>query len=125
MSTEITETGKRHPWYDELRRAESQVLDPSVRRSPAALDALLRDEFIEAGTSGRMYTKSMLIELVTNQDPGPAVEIKDMMVMTLSPDAALVTYRSVGAAAEVRRSSVWVKEDGHWRMAFHQGTRLP
>lgn len=125
MATGIPAAGRDHPWYRELYQLESQLLDQAVRRNPGALDTLLRDDFLEAGTSGRMYTKWVMIDMVTNEEPGPPVSIKDLMVMTLTPDTALVTYRSVGSAGQVRRSSVWVKEEGRWRMAFHQGTRLP
>ena len=86
---------------------------------------LLRDDFIEFGSSGRVYEKRMLIDMLAKEEHAEVV-IRDFAVRQLAPETALVTYRSVGQSGqEARRSSIWVREAGTWRMAFHQGTRIP
>jgi len=115
---------KRHPWFDELCALETEILDPSVRADPSRLDLLLADEFVEFGSSGRVYRKEMLIDMMTSESSAE-VAMKDFEIRPLSPSAALVTYRSVGGAGrEARRSSVWVMREGRWEMVFHQGTRI-
>lgn len=118
------EAGQRHPWFHEIRALEMQILDPTVRGDRGRLNSLLRDDFVEVGSSGRVYTKWMVIDMLSREDHAP-VQMRDFVVRTLAPSAALVTYRSIGSSGQARRSSVWVKELGRWRMAFHQGTRLP
>lgn len=123
--SDIRKVGDRqHPWFKELFEAESQLLSPEVRADPTRLDSLLRDDFIEVGSSGKIYEKWLLIDMMTNETHGK-VMIRDFSVRDLMANVALVTYRSVGTSGQVRRSSVWVREFGRWRMVFHQGTRLP
>jgi hypothetical protein len=53
------------------------------------------------------------------------VRIRDFDVREITPDVALVTYRTVGTEGkEARRSSVWVRREPGWQIVFHQGTRL-
>lgn len=100
------------------------MLDPDVRSDPVRIRDLLHDEFVEFGSTGRVYNKRILLDMLRLERPSTVV-IRDFAVRQLSPDTALVTYRSVGQGGqEARRSSVWIREDGVWRMAFHQGTRI-
>jgi hypothetical protein len=115
----------RDPWHDTLYGLEMELLDPVVRSDPTRMSQLLRDDFIEFGSSGRVYAKTMLIDMIAHEEHARVV-IRDFAVRPLAPDTALVTYRSVGQSGqEARRSSVWVKLGDDWQMVFHQGTRIP
>jgi hypothetical protein len=51
--------------------------------------------------------------------------LKDFQAERVDEEVALVTYVSVVQYEELEvgnRSSLWVKEDGDWRLRFHQGT---
>lgn len=114
-----------HPWYEELRSLEMEVLDPKTRGNADRLDLLLRSDYMEFGSSGRVYHKNMLIDMMVNEQHAPVL-VRDFAVRELAGDSALVTYRTVGQAGqEARRSSVWVRRAGRWQMVFHQGTRIP
>jgi hypothetical protein len=111
-------------WRDELLDLEQRLLDPSVRGSPQAVIPLLHPDFIEFGSSGRVYTKDVLVEMMLHQSPG-VVRIRDFEVREVTPEVALVTYRTIGAERrETLRSSVWVRRAGGWQILFHQGTRI-
>lgn len=100
------------------------MLDPDTRSDPVKIRDLLHDDFIEFGSTGKVYNKRILLDMLRHESPSTVV-IRDFSVRQLGPDLALVTYRSVGQAGqEARRSSVWIREDGVWKMAFHQGTRI-
>ncbi len=102
-----------------------EILDPKTRGNPDRLDLLLRSDFVEFGSSGKVYHKNMLIDMMVNEQHA-AVLIRDFVVRDLADNAALVTYRTVGQAGqEARRSSIWVHRAGRWQMVFHQGTRIP
>jgi len=108
-----------------LLEAEKALTDPEVRRSPKRVDQLLHPEFIEIGSSGDVYDRNTMIEMMTSEAPGGVV-IRDFKVHLLSEDTALVTYRSIGTSGkEARRSSIWVDEGSGWRLIHHQGTRVP
>jgi hypothetical protein len=101
-----------------------EMLDPEVRADPTKVRELLHDEFLEFGSTGRVYNKKILLDMLRHERPSTVV-IRDFTVRQLASDTALVTYRTVGQSGqEARRSSVWVRQDGVWRMTFHQGTRI-
>lgn len=116
---------RKHLWYEELREKELELLDPETRSDSKLLEALLHDDFVEFGSSGSVYEKQMLIEMMVDERPAP-VMVRDFSVRQLGAETALVTYRTVGQSGqEARRSSVWVRSSSGWKLAFHQGTRIP
>ena len=115
---------RQHPWFHILRTKEMELLDPDVRSDPRRVRALLHDDFLEFGSTGRVYNKKMLLDMLSGEKGGE-VAIREFAVRQLSSDTALVTYRTVGdSGQEARRSSIWVRVDGVWQMNFHQGTRI-
>lgn len=102
---------------------EKRLLDPETRHSRAHLEFMIHDAFKEFGSSGRVYQKASIIAMMTREAPGE-ITIRDFRVLKLSEEAVLLTYRSVGQSGDVRRSSIWVNQDGRWRIIFHQGTPI-
>ena len=82
-------------WRDELLELEQRLLDPTVRGSPQAVIPLLHPDFLEFGSSGRVYTKEMMVQMMVQETPG-VVRIRDFDVREITPEVALVTYRTVG-----------------------------
>jgi hypothetical protein len=124
IAMSLKKMGRSPYWRDELLDLEQRLLDPSVRGSPQAVIPLLHPDFVEFGSSGRVYTKDVLVEMMLHQSPG-VVRIRDFEVKEVTPEVALVTYKTVGAEGrETRRSSVWVRHAEGWQILFHQGTRV-
>lgn len=107
--------------FDRLFALEQRLLEPDIRGSADELDLLLADGFREIGSSGRIFDKAAIIADLS-QDPGfdGKRTIADFRVQLLSPSIALVTYKIVENGT--LRSSLWQREDGPWRLVFHQGT---
>jgi hypothetical protein len=111
----------------QLRELEESHLRSDVRSSPESMQALLADEFIEFGSSGRIFDRAAVIATLSGQ-PGFKSRIDDFVVRALSPKVALTTYRlsvwstSGGQAKVTLRSSIWVHRAGRWLLVFHQGT---
>jgi hypothetical protein len=103
---------------------ETSLHRRAVRNSPEAVAALLADDFVEFGLSGRVHDKAETIGLLRmDTDNGP-VAVKDFVVRQLSPTVVLVTYTAIWPGrVVVLRSSIWSLNDGTWQMTFHQGTR--
>lgn len=53
---------------------------------------LLHPDFVELGSSGRVYTEDMMIQRMLQQTPG-VVRIKSFDVKEITPEVALVTSR--------------------------------
>jgi hypothetical protein len=108
-----------------FRELETSLHRRSVRNSRAAVSALLEDEFVEFGRSGRIYDKGLTVELLGADDSDFVPEVRDFRVRPLSAEIMLVTYRSGRGDVFALRSSIWRMSGGKWRMAFHQGTAVP
>jgi len=111
----------------ELRELEESHLRSDLRSSAESMGALLADEFIEFGSSGRILDRAAVIASI----PGDAAfqcRIDSFAVRALAPGAALTIYRlSAWSDSESQprvtlRSSAWVHRAGRWLLVFHQGT---
>ncbi|MGC2619693.1 MAG: DUF4440 domain-containing protein [Acidobacteriaceae bacterium] len=113
---------------DEVIALELRLLEPEFRRDRASVAALLGDDFVEFGSSGHVFDKAQILDLVTNEASQRAAAT-DFAARFLAPDVCLVTYRSFRAdeppptGGTVLRSSLWVRRDGRWQVVFHQGTQ--
>jgi hypothetical protein len=110
-----------------LRHLEEELLQAEVRGSTERLAALLADDFMEFGSSGRVFNKKQIIAALQKEAPTRR-SLTGFAATMLSEDVALVTYRatrrSKGSASAVHtlRSSIWRLSNGQWQMLFHQGT---
>jgi hypothetical protein len=110
--------------YAQLRLAEEALLNPDVRRDRAQVAAFLAEDFLEFGSSGRVWTRDQIFELLATETYVP-LRVESFECSLLSADVALATYRTVredGQSASLR-SSIWIKIEGRWQLRFHQGTR--
>lgn len=113
----------------QLRRLEESLLDPATRRDGERLRTILTEDFLEFGSSGRVWTRKSIIELLATERNFRPPAIEDFQCSMLTDKVALVTYRTMrsdgksGEHMESLRCSIWTRQDGEWRMRFHQGTR--
>ena len=110
----------------ELKRLEETLLSLEVRRSRARLDALLADDFLEYGPSGRIYDKSAILGMTDKSYDG-RLSLQEFSATALAPSVALVRYRTLlrranGRESHVLRCSVWSLTEEGWKLVFHQGT---
>jgi hypothetical protein len=112
----------------ELLRNEKLLLDPAVRRDRSQAAAFLADDFVEFGSSGRIWTREAILDLLAAEDYDPPA-IEDFACRSIADDVVLVTYRTVrtnpetGQQDAALRSSLWTRQSGKWVLRFHQGTR--
>ena len=99
---------------------ERSLLTDEVRSDPAAVAALLHPQWSEVGRSGRLWSREEILDEI-----GPLPEEVTLDVIACMPaaqDALLLTWRSVTDTGSTLRSSLWVRDKGHWQQLFHQGT---
>ena len=96
---------------------------------PEEISSLLSENFIEFGSSGKIYNKKQTIEAL-NQGSEDQIVINDFKTTLLTGEVVLVTYTAVRTYIagdrniKSLRSSIWKKLDGCWEIYFHQGTPL-
>ena len=106
---------------EELLRLESALASRNPTGIDGGLTSLIADDFLEFGSSGRVWTAESIRE--TLEVPlGERLPIEDFEVALLGDGVVLATFRTPGAPG-VNRSSIWVRRDGGWQVRFHQGTR--
>ncbi|MAM11142.1 MAG: DUF4440 domain-containing protein [Rhizobiaceae bacterium] len=114
---------------EHLKALEALLHQPEIRRDAAKAAALLADDFMEFGSSGKCLDKPAILAMLQAEGEREyAVESDGYMLFVISEDAALLTYRSFHrlpdgrAVRHVNRSSLWQEIEGNWRLRFHQGT---
>ena len=76
---------------DLLYDLETRLHKKEVRNSPQRVAALLADEFTEFGTSGRVFSKTAIIEALKGEAVDQPVRVENFHARALSPEIALVT----------------------------------
>src|SRR5690242_8219516 len=107
-----------------IRQLEEKLLTASVRTCAEEVAERLADEFVEFGSSGRIFNKEQIIESLQQEDGDCRRELHDFAAILLAPGVVLATYRASrdssngGPPVESLRSSIWKLIDGRWQMVF-------
>ena len=110
-----------------LTALEETLWRAETRYDRALMEKTFAEDFVEIGKSGRRYERA---EMFFAPDPAASIDavlpLPDYWVDLIAPDVALATYTSEVRYVDViergRRSSIWIKGQGRWRLRFHQGT---
>ncbi|MEH2215956.1 MAG: DUF4440 domain-containing protein [Nostoc sp.] len=112
-----------------LRELEERLLQADVRKSAKDVMDLLADEFIEFGSSGRVFNKQQIIDSLQNEPIAPVTQrsITEFKTLVLATGVILVTYHIVRYLSGEQpvnslRSSIWKFNNDRWKIIFHQGT---
>ena len=109
--------------HNVIQQLELSLLEPATRRSVDYLNKHIADEFIEFGSSGKIYNKQDVVESLPFEKE-KKFNVMDFSIKVLSQDVVLATYKIIGESITLTslRSSIWKRVDGEWQMVFHQGT---
>ena len=110
-----------------LQHLEEQLLTNAVRKNAQQVSSLLVPEFREYGSSGRVYSKTEIIDQLQSE-PSTNLSLRNFEIQHLCDQIVLVTYLMVkqdlgSLPVESLRSSIWGFRDDRWQMLFHQGTK--
>ena len=85
--------------------------------------------FWEIGASGRRYSREhvwSVLEGRYSSDPSGLLdaewETSEFELREISPDTYLLTYTLLLDDRLTRRTTLWQRRDGNWKILFHQGT---
>jgi ribonuclease HI len=104
-----------------VEELERELLGPLVRGDIGRTAVLLHPDFMEIGSSGRVWTRDAMM-MALEEDPGERTDIEILGVDRVGTGAVLLTYRSFARSGTTLRSSLWVLDGNRWRLRFHQGT---
>jgi ribonuclease HI len=100
---------------------ERELLRPETRADIGRTGVLLHPDFIEIGSSGRVWTRDSMM-MALEESPDVPSELELMGADRLGEGTVLLTYRSYARSGTVLRSSLWVLDGTQWRLRFRQAT---
>ncbi|MCK0069297.1 DUF4440 domain-containing protein [Kordiimonas laminariae] len=115
-----------------LYTLEKKLAKSTCRTDKTFLQNTLSDNFKEFGSSGRIFSKVEIIDLLTTESSFTDYELEDFQAVSIDEKTVHVTYlippRTLtdGTARKGSlRSSIWSRINGDWQILFHQGTLRP
>lgn len=124
-------TATTRPLEQTLIASERNLIEAKKKDDTAFFKRTLSPDFALVGVDGNLLQNQAAVD-----DLGDSALLElspyDMKVVAVSPEVAIVTYNAVvrNAPSEDEGpppryqhfSSVWVKQDGQWKLKFHQAT---
>ena len=106
---------------------ERELLDPECRVDPARVAALLADDFVEIGKSGRVCSRDDIVAALAAEPGMDGITIGPMSGQRITAGFVVVRYTTHhhGGPATVHRTGWWRKTTNGWRCWFHQATVVP
>lgn len=110
-----------------LRALEITLWTAETRFDPEVMEQTFDGDFVEFGRSGKRFERSEMIFAAHQQQPiDVRLPLPDYVVDLIAADVALATYTSEVRYGDIveraRRSSLWRRVEGVWKLRFHQGT---
>jgi uncharacterized protein (TIGR02246 family) len=118
---------------EQLTQLEQQLARALVERDLKAYASLLAPDWTTIDLSGRVLTKSQVVEELSSKErPIEAAVIDELKVRELGEMAAVVTgrtkatgsYKGQRITVVLRFTDVMVKRDGRWQVVASQGTQI-
>ena len=107
--------------FDKLKRFELDLVNPKVRKNVSRLNDLIADDFEEIGSSGSVYTKPDILDMLP-QESDVCYQLYSFRFTALSSTTVLVKYTAEVEGVITHRSSIWIKNAELWQMLYHQST---
>ncbi|MDR1970364.1 MAG: DUF4440 domain-containing protein [Treponema sp.] len=122
-----------------IKGLEEKLLNPEVRGSRGELEKLISEDFIEYGSSGKIYNyRGTITHLLTHAAEAVSYSFINFKTRRLSENIILALYiietEKNHRITITNRSSLWRWEEDSWqrsagrssawRIIFHQGTRV-
>ena len=110
--------------FEALKAREPIFHRPEFGTGKDDFDSMMAADFWEVGASGRIYSRSYVLESVERELPAAATSwrLEDCACRSLGDDTYLFTYRLHQDQRVSRRSTIWRCDAGRWKIIYHQGT---
>jgi hypothetical protein len=109
----------------ELSALEPIFHHPELGTTRVAYEGMTDEGFWEVGASGRRYSRDFVIETLIDRYSRTYVEdweASDFYCQQLASELYLLTYTLAQGERITRRSTIWRRDAGVWKIVYHQGT---
>ena len=112
----------------ELAQREPIFHRPEYGTSRRDFDQMMDDNFWEIGASGKIYSRSAVLDVLEKCHASPVTEqfkVTDFGCRCISENTFLVTYQLEQDGGRLsRRSTLWQFSGNRWKILYHQGTLI-
>jgi hypothetical protein len=110
----------------ELSAREPIFHRPEFGTARADFEKMTTEEYWETGASGRRYSRQAVLDGLEERFSAPHADVwetRDFHCRRLAGDIYLLTYTLLQDNVRLtRRSTIWQKTSGGWKIVYHQGT---
>ena len=111
---------------NELSCREPIFHRPELGTVRADFERMTADDFWEVGASGRRYSRQFVLDELERRYSAPHEDVwetSDFQCRQLGSDVYLLTYTLLQDKTRLtRRSTIWQRTSGEWKILYHQGT---
>ena len=129
MKPWLTTEARLRDILEDLRGREPVFHRPELGTTRADFEAMTEAEFWEVGASGRRYSRGHVLDVLEDRHQVASHlaledtwEATDFACRHLGSDTYLLTYTLLQGQRKTRRTTIWRRVDGDWKILFHQGT---
>jgi hypothetical protein len=112
---------------EQLRQREPIFHRPEFGTTRAEFERMMEADFWEVGASGRRYSRQYVLDVLDarrHSSDEDAWETSDFHCRELAANIYLLTYTLLQGQRRTRRSTIWSRASGDWKIVFHQGTEV-
>ena len=112
----------------ELKSHETILHQPEAGAGRGPSEQRMAKDFLEVGASGRCYDRAQVLDVLEERagaaSPRAAWRMLELRCRRLAEDVYLLTYVLIQEGdRRTRRSSIWERVEGEWKIVYHQGTQ--
>ena len=111
--------------FNELVKREPIFHHPELGTARRDFENMTEPEFWEVGASGRRYSRQYVLDTLETRYQTPYEDLwetSDFHCLEIAPETFLLTYTPHQGARITRRSTIWRRRGGSWKIVYHQGT---
>jgi hypothetical protein len=113
------------PVLEELQQREPIFHRPEFAATRRDYEDMTDAKFWEVGASGKRYSREFVLHTLENRAPDPEEAkwlTRDFQCLEIADNNYLITYILFQGPRVTRRSTLWRRTDGGWKVLYHQGT---
>jgi hypothetical protein len=127
MEPDLTTAPELLGVLEQLRQCEPIFHRSEFGATRADFERMTETDFWEVGASGRRYSRQYVLDVLDSRrhaSEEDAWETSDFHCRELAANIYLLTYTLLQGQRRTRRSTIWSRASGDWKIVFHQGTEV-
>jgi uncharacterized protein (TIGR02246 family) len=117
---------------EQIKALEDQTRESALKGDTSFMEKYLTDDYLGVGGNGQSSTKQQAVQMrKSGEIKYQTIEVRDQKVRVYGNTAIVnlqatvkATFKGEDISGDYRASRVWVKQNGGWKIANFQSTRM-